>query len=322
VDRLVEKLQTVIRVVKDVDIFVISAGDGTMIGTPFDPQINAAWREKIFDVRDGKRPLITTLSARNGQITNWSVTMAGERIRLVERPAATVVAPTRATNAPAKTAGSTSPPPSAIIIEKPRAAASSPDLPSSSAAAAPATPVVPQISVAPPTPSFAAPTPKIESTAPATASEASSPPAQRSVETSASVTNKLSTALPQAESTPAPTPPRLVPEPPVENSGPERVAPASDPIPASINPLAPMPVAAREPSPAIRNPPPQPLVAAEMVAVAVEPRSIFSPVTMTIIGSTLLLMTLALILLFVRRATPVARPSFITQSIERAQRQQ
>jgi hypothetical protein len=103
-DRLVEKLHAVIRVVKDVDIILVSGSDDPISNTPFDQQINAAWRGKNSDLRDAKKPLITTLTARNGKIINWSVTVAGEPIRLNERPALTDSAPASVTTPPPKTA--------------------------------------------------------------------------------------------------------------------------------------------------------------------------------------------------------------------------
>jgi hypothetical protein len=319
-NRLVEKLQTVIRVVKDVDIIMVSGDGGTIINTPFDQPINAAWRDKSFYVREGKKPLITALTARNGEITGWSVTIAGEPIRLPERPATAApvpTAPASVTNTTPKTAVATSAPPANMIMEKPRQAALPRELPSSNAATAVETAVVSQTSISAPAPVVAALAPKTESTPPLAAPEAAAPSGQRPPETPAPITavaNKLATAVPQPQPI-TPAAPPSSPAPSSENSVRERLAANADAAPVSLAPAAQAVVAAREsataPRPALR-----PEVTTELATVA--PRPLFSPVTMALIGSALLLSTLALILLFVRRATPLPQPSLITQSIERA----
>jgi hypothetical protein len=313
-DRLVEKLQTVIQVVKDVDIIMISGGDGPISNTPFDQQINGAWRDKLFEAREAKKPLVTTLSARHGAITAWSVVLAGERIRLGERPGPPVAAPAAVPNASPKRAGATSSPP--VSIEKPRAAAPPSELLVSNTVAAAVTSTVAQASVA-----NATPAPIAESTPPLAVPNAASPPTPTPLETPtnaalAPVVYKLSTTAPQSAPGPLAAPPSPVnSEPSSESSTRESLTATADNASSSFPPPAPMVVAAREPSAVTRPTAPQREIATELAVVA--PHSLFNPVTMALIGSALLLSTLVLILLFVRRSAPIPQPSFITQSIER-----
>jgi hypothetical protein len=83
---VVKYLQMVARTVKDVNVFLVTDGSSTITGTPFDELINGSYRTNRTQVREAKRPLVTTLVARNGEFTGASVSFAGEKLTLADLP--------------------------------------------------------------------------------------------------------------------------------------------------------------------------------------------------------------------------------------------
>jgi hypothetical protein len=81
-DRLMAKLLPLIRSVKDVNVLIISDGEGWLKGTPFDDRINRTTQKISFNARRAKKPLVTTLVASNGKIISGSVVIAGEPVEL------------------------------------------------------------------------------------------------------------------------------------------------------------------------------------------------------------------------------------------------
>jgi hypothetical protein len=101
---LMSQLQTVLRVAKDLSVFIVTDGDTLVKGTPFDDEINTAYRASAVQVRYTSKPLVTTLTARNGEFTSALVSLAGEKIVLAHLPpqtnetVAVAKAPVPATN--------------------------------------------------------------------------------------------------------------------------------------------------------------------------------------------------------------------------------
>src|SRR5713101_2218975 len=93
-DRVMAKLLPLIRSVKDVNVLIISDGESRLKGTPFDDRINSTCQKISFDARRAKKPLVTTLAARNGKIIGGSVVIAGEPIKLPGSVALAQTAPT------------------------------------------------------------------------------------------------------------------------------------------------------------------------------------------------------------------------------------
>lgn len=83
---LVNQLQTLLRVARDLNVFIATDGNTLVKGTPFDDEINTAYRASAVQVRYTSKPLITTLTARNGEFTSALVSLAGERIVLAHLP--------------------------------------------------------------------------------------------------------------------------------------------------------------------------------------------------------------------------------------------
>jgi len=86
ITNVIKQLQTVIRTVKDVNVFLVTEGGATMTGTPFDDAINESYQNNRAQARETKKPLVTTLAARNGQITGAYVSFPEERIVLADLP--------------------------------------------------------------------------------------------------------------------------------------------------------------------------------------------------------------------------------------------
>lgn len=78
-------LKPVINAVSNATIFIISDGDSSMKGTPFDKTINAEYKRQRRQRASAKRPYVTTLIARDGWIIDQSVTIAGAPISLPPR---------------------------------------------------------------------------------------------------------------------------------------------------------------------------------------------------------------------------------------------
>lgn len=109
IESLLQQLQAVARGAKDVNIFVVTDESATFTGTPFDESINDAYQAHRGEARAAKKPLLTTLVARNGEWTAACVTLAGEKILLGELPSETnaVLAAAEPDNAERKSEGPT-----------------------------------------------------------------------------------------------------------------------------------------------------------------------------------------------------------------------
>ncbi len=79
------KLRSIAHSVSNVNALIITDGGTPMRGTPFDKEINAAYKSRKSERRTSKRPFVTTLIIRDGWIIGQSVAIAGERIALPDR---------------------------------------------------------------------------------------------------------------------------------------------------------------------------------------------------------------------------------------------
>ena len=91
-DHAVPKILSQIFGVKDLNVIIISGNEVAWKGTTFDGEINQSYRAKAPASRSAKRPLITALAGRKGDIVYWQVTLAGDDIWLPARTAPTNVA--------------------------------------------------------------------------------------------------------------------------------------------------------------------------------------------------------------------------------------
>ena len=110
------KALEVIKIVKDVNIFIISDEKARMKGTAFDNVVNKVYRKRDNELRTTKKPFVTTLLARNGELVSAEVHLAGEIITLPPPPIP--VLPPPDTQASTQTATN---PVSKVAKEKPAA---------------------------------------------------------------------------------------------------------------------------------------------------------------------------------------------------------
>jgi hypothetical protein len=315
---MTELLLTVVRAVSNVNVFVISDGSSAMHGTPFDKAINTEYRKQRRQRSSAKQPFVTTLIARHGSITNYSVVVGGKPILLPERPAPTVAAtkPTP-TSRPAGILLSNSIVTSATV----RLSSVTPP-PVSQSAAVPAPTNVTTISQ--PSSNL-----EVKPTIPATHVTqivTKSNNVSAAIEPSAPEPAKTDVALVSAGTQTNNTVPELsapAPAPPTPAGPPAPIGVAASPEVESLAPRtaiasilsAPITVAARElhPEPGTANPaPPTAMQAAALPMPSGPGAGLFLT-----FGS--LLMAAAFFLLFVvfRRLRPAPGGSLITQSMER-----
>jgi hypothetical protein len=83
-DKVVPEMLKAVANTDNVTVILISTGDGVMEGTPFDEQINSAWKEWHDELDGIHMPLQTVLGAANGKLTAWIMTPAPRPIDLAK----------------------------------------------------------------------------------------------------------------------------------------------------------------------------------------------------------------------------------------------
>ena len=81
-DRLVPEVLAAMRATELLVAVIISDGNEVVVGTPFDRRINVAFGSRAEEMRRAKRPFVTTLAARRGEIVDFAVTLGDEPIAL------------------------------------------------------------------------------------------------------------------------------------------------------------------------------------------------------------------------------------------------
>jgi hypothetical protein len=83
-DKVVPEMLKAVASTDSVTIILVSTGEGIMQGTPFDEQINSAWKEWHDELDGIHMPLQTVLGAANGKLTAWIMTPAPRSIDLAK----------------------------------------------------------------------------------------------------------------------------------------------------------------------------------------------------------------------------------------------
>jgi hypothetical protein len=81
-DKAVPEMLKVIASNENITIILVTTGDGVMQGTPFDAQINSAWKEWHDELDGIHMPLQTVIRAKNAQPEAWFMTPAPRPIDL------------------------------------------------------------------------------------------------------------------------------------------------------------------------------------------------------------------------------------------------
>jgi hypothetical protein len=324
-DRAVTNALALVRTIKEVNVFFISDGRTQFEGTSFAGDINAAYKTNLTGWPKSKKPLVTTLTARKGEIVSWSVTRAGDQIDLPEKTPlyASKTAGQTAPGLPSKPATTNDP----VAQGLPSPIVGPPGTPAATAAS-PQTPPRNVIVIKRPTPKQ----PPVLSDLPNPSAQTplvltgpvSSPPSSTAPDILApsSISSLLATEEPGA--------PTLVKETTGDLSNisaialPERAVSSSSESPGSwdeIRPAAaspaaslpfPMPVMAREKTDLTNSPSP-----AGLTAMATPPKPFLGPRQMSFIGIGLLAVALGLLIITARRSRSSPQSSFISRSLDR-----
>lgn len=325
---LLTMLHSVVTAVGDLNIFIITDGETPFKGSPADAELNQQFMEKGKDARRTGKPLIVTLATREGRMAGFSVTVAGEPIKLPPRPARIAAKPNPAsgastekrahrsiviTNAPPKPAIAFDPPPPAPApVVAPVASIPPATMPSAEPAienaAAPGSGHQIAAHHAPPLPAPAPvpiPAAPVKPEAPtATPANTNLPaPAPEEPERNPPTLEKIPTLEPPERPSTyrAETPPATQPAAPAPGAEPSRFATLLEKK---------MLVFARE---SASNRPPSPLPG----PAAAVPMASWNSSMLLILGSALLLVALVLLWLILRHQRRNAAASLISRSMDR-----
>ena len=312
-------------------IFLISNGEGKMQGTPFDAEINAAYKESLKEMKKDRMPIITVLQAKSGKIIKYTVTAFPWPVVVPEvpiaikkvqappvRPASAAVPQnSAATNRPDSTAPAATTPPLATQPAPPSAPQQNPIPPA--ATPAPVVNVLPQPTPAQVVPAVVAQqpvnpgSPSLPPSSPAAVATPFIPMPKRQFRPPPPAPVVNATPVPSTAASIA-SPPPAIPSAPVIQAAPVRVQPAVTAT-SPVSSPKPVQVAQAAPSPSASAPPSANSPAAQ--AVAVIPANASSrPKFFLIAGITLVLIALGIIALLVRRARTSSGPSLISTSMD------
>jgi hypothetical protein len=87
-DAALADMYQIIKMSDVITVVVISDGQGTMRGTPFDADINAAYKRCLKETKHSHMPVVTVLLAKAGKITKYSVTSLPWPVTFPEVPPA------------------------------------------------------------------------------------------------------------------------------------------------------------------------------------------------------------------------------------------
>ncbi len=212
-----------------ITVFLVSNGEGKMRGTPFDTEINAAYKESLKEMKKDRMPIVTVLQAKNGKIIRYTVNALPWPVVVPELPIAIrkVHAPpiqSAAAAIPQNPAPVTQPPLANTVAQNP-AATNPPTSNSSNQLAAirpdPALSPSAPAPVVKPVPQPVMPPPQITPSSVPMPTRRSSPPAP----------------IPVVAAQPAPPSPAIVsPAPPI----PPSASVASNTLQSAVHPTAPV----------------------------------------------------------------------------------
>jgi hypothetical protein len=79
-DKLWSELSQAAENTDDLMVLLLSDGDESLRGSPFDNRINAIYTQRFSELRRARKPFVTVLTARGGEFVAFTVAAAGERI--------------------------------------------------------------------------------------------------------------------------------------------------------------------------------------------------------------------------------------------------
>jgi hypothetical protein len=336
-------LQSVVEESEKLTVLLISDGDKSISGTPFDREINEFFKINSRSQKQKRMPFVTVLRSRRGDFIGASLNLAPWPVEFPPfPPEPKVAAAPKPKSPPEKTAPRPATPPLIVIGKKPEPVAVTPvaafePTPAKPAALTNAMPVAVVEPKSPPEPATPeTPKPAPTEAAPVTVQPAATPVAP----TEAAPAPGAATDQPKPDFSTVATPPEkpvVAPRPPVvelpkpmpmpvvvppetKPASPPVVAPPTEPSHAS----APTPVALPahadnvkpEPSPppaTVRQPFTTPPA---QVATATQPETIFNRTKLLLTAGVLLVLGVTFLFLKQRRARAGAHASLITRSMD------
>jgi hypothetical protein len=288
-----KQVMSLVRSVKDVNIFIISdpsSRPDDVIG----PGYTTVYKQKAEEARAKKKPLVTTIIAKSGSISNWFVNVAGESIHLPKFAIPEHVMPTNNPAPLAKAAPKPRPVRAPIIMK---------GTPPSAELSSGPTQTTAQTNQSLSRPSTTSERGHTGTPANASASTALNPEQHPNKEVGSSTPGAQAAKVSAREQ--IPTMPYTEPSRQGEaKSGSATATPPSAAVQRS-------PVKAEPAGPSIET-------STELNAfVTSPPERSFSPRLMIIIGGSLLVLAAILTLVFVNHLRRPARASFISRSMER-----
>jgi hypothetical protein len=304
-DKAMESLYEVIKSSDTITIFLFSTGESPMRGTPFDEDINAAYKRMLTEMKKAPMPIVTVLQAKNGKLLTYTVNPLPWPVVIPELPI-TIKAP--------KALAAASVPAPAPVPQKPALPTTPP--PVAPKAPEPAITAAPAATLPPPGPKAEiAPVQAVPPTAPVPAPVPTTPSEQP-----ATTTQIQPASAPPVPALPAPpVRPRapLVTPPPLHTDAVPALPPAEPSVaanpPPQSNPVKPGPSASKSsPSQVATKSTNSPVV---QPAVALPPGIITRPKILLVGAISLFAVALVLLVFTLRRSRNASGPSLISRSM-------
>jgi len=336
--------------------FILTDGEDSVRGTPFDAELNAALRRRRRELRQAKQPFLMALESRQGQLAAWAVNAPGEPLNLpplepappparpqpvvaAAQPGPPQPAEAKPSSPPSQPLPEASPPPApkpVTVFEPPPAPAPAPApaQPAREAESAPPAPAQPAQPVAPAEENRQAPAKESEASReearqpvaappePAPVTRASPPLPDAKKEGTGGTPDPISVS-PPAEPPPAPPTPARAEEVVSAKPEPPRPSPqpAVAPTPGEAKKVEPEvhPLSTQKQTAAIAQPakPPAPKTPPRQTALITPEPSSPQRWLQLGVGTGLLGLGSWLCYWFVRRRRPVRPASLISRSLER-----
>ena len=306
-----------------ITVFLISSGEAKMQGTPFDVEINAAYKESLKEMKKDRMPIVTVLQAKSGKIIRYTVNALPWPVVVPELP----IAIRKVHAAPIQSAAAAVPQNPAPSTQPNLAAATAATTPPLIIRSTPANTVLQNPAVTnPPTSSFSNqlaavqqdPAPSAPAPVVKPAPQPVVPPPQFTPSSVPLPTRRPRFPGPDQAVTAQPAPPSpaivapaptIIPSASVASNAAQSTIPSVAPVPKQVQ-------AAQANSLSDASTSHSTNARAAQATAVLPPEAITRPKFFLIAAVTLVLIALGLIALMVRRARTPSGPSLITSSMD------
>lgn len=316
-DKAMTAVTKLMRATGSLTVFLITDGDDTIEGTPFDRDLNLIYLHRYRELRKARKPFVTTLVAHDGKWLAWAVNAAGEPLTIPDEPARAALGAVPPASLPTASPNPT-PAPASPVKHEPAASAAATPAPPPTATAVPPPAVTPVKST--PKPAAAAPVAVTPTPAPGQSTPAAVSPATNAVGSPPKTVAPTAPAITAAAQDVAPAKPML----PVLPSLGEKPHPL--PAPATVTPDQPGATQTASEKKPPRQPAPSPTQPVASNIASPKPRpgqtAVVSPPApgsgrgLLAMGVASLLLACGLMWFWFRRGRVQTSSSLITRSID------